>query len=824
MSKKIHLICASHIDPIWLWNWQDGAAEAVSTFRIAAEFCENNDDFIFCHNEALLYEWVEEYDPELFGRICGLVRAGKWYIIGGWYLQPDCNLPSGEGFVRQILAGHRYFREKFGVVPDVAVNFDSFGHTRGLVQILQKSGYRGYMFSRPLVGQMEFPSEIFEWRGYDGSEVTAVRLTGGGYGTLKGKAAEKIRGVIDSCPDGETSFVVWGIGNHGGALSAEDLKDISMLREEYGESCNILHSTPEALFDELSGKRYKVFAESLNPCNAGCYTTMSRLKRKYRRCENMLFSTEKMCTHAMTTGLTDYPSTDIRAAEKALLTVQFHDALAGTSIKEAEETLMDMLGSAERLLSKARMKAFTALASCQRKAYPDAIPVMVYNPYPYEVEKDLSCDLMLWEQDRTGDFLYPVMYDENGNALPTQPEKEKSTIAIEWAKRVIFHARLKPMSMNRFDCRFRRLDSKPTPNVTVRDDAFIFDNAGEHIEINRKTGLISVYSKDDADILGKGACALEVYRDNYDPWGMLQSKWDEKVGEFRLLSPEEGQKFAALENQIESVRVIEDGDVRTTVEAVFGYMTSRAVLHYIISKNGGMEVSLRVIWNEPEKMLRLRLPAAFRIRETIGDEPFGVEKLRGNMSENCSGQYVIAESDNTSFAVYNNGTYGSAVDSSGNAILISLLRSPVYSGHPTRETGNTPQDRYLPHIDIGEREFVFSFVAGNRMTVRNNAARQAAVLNDPPMTISMYPDGKGHVTKPGVIIEGDDAILLSAWKPAEDNNGSILRLFNPTDERRKARLVYMNISCEISLVPYEIKSMRVSGDHITETDLNEQTI
>ena len=203
------------------------------------------------------------------------------------------------------------------------------------------------MFSRPLVGQMEFPSEIFEWRGYDGSEVTAVRLTGGGYGTMKGKAAEKIRGVIDSCPDGETSFVVWGIGNHGGALSAEDLKDISMLREEYGESCNILHSTPEALFDELSGKRYKVFAESLNPCNAGCYTTMSRLKRKCRRCANVLFSTEKMCTHAMTTGLTDYPSTDIRAAEKELLTVQFHDALAGTSIKEAEETLMDMLGSAE---------------------------------------------------------------------------------------------------------------------------------------------------------------------------------------------------------------------------------------------------------------------------------------------------------------------------------------------------------------------------------------------------------------------------------------------------------------------------------------------
>ncbi len=61
--------------------------------------------------------------------------------MGGWYLQPDCNMPSGESFVRQILLGQRYFREKFGVEPETAVNFDPFGHTRGLVQILAKSGY-----------------------------------------------------------------------------------------------------------------------------------------------------------------------------------------------------------------------------------------------------------------------------------------------------------------------------------------------------------------------------------------------------------------------------------------------------------------------------------------------------------------------------------------------------------------------------------------------------------------------------------------------------------------------------------------------------------
>ena len=101
MIEKLFLICNAHLDPVWQWEWEEGAAEALSTFRIAAKFCEEYDGFVFCHNEALLYQWVEAYEPELFTRIQKLVKQKKWHIMGGWYLQPDCNMPSGEGFVRQ---------------------------------------------------------------------------------------------------------------------------------------------------------------------------------------------------------------------------------------------------------------------------------------------------------------------------------------------------------------------------------------------------------------------------------------------------------------------------------------------------------------------------------------------------------------------------------------------------------------------------------------------------------------------------------------------------------------------------------------------------
>ena len=178
-KRTVHLICNAHLDPVWLWEWEEGAAAAISTFRTAADLCEQFGAFVFNHNEVILYRWVEEFEPELFARIQRLVGEGRWHIMGGWYLQPDCNLPSGESFVRQALLGRQYFAEKFSARPTTAINFDPFGHTRGLVQILARSGYDSYLFCRP--GEEECPlpgrpDQPFQWEGYDGS-----RVLGGGY-------------------------------------------------------------------------------------------------------------------------------------------------------------------------------------------------------------------------------------------------------------------------------------------------------------------------------------------------------------------------------------------------------------------------------------------------------------------------------------------------------------------------------------------------------------------------------------------------------------------------------------------------------------------
>jgi alpha-mannosidase len=116
----IHLICNAHLDPVWQWRWDEGAAETITTFGIAVRLLREFPTFVFNHNEAILYRWVQEYDPALFKEIQKLVVEGRWCISGGWDLQPDVNMPGTESLIRHVAEGRQFFLEHFGARPVVA--------------------------------------------------------------------------------------------------------------------------------------------------------------------------------------------------------------------------------------------------------------------------------------------------------------------------------------------------------------------------------------------------------------------------------------------------------------------------------------------------------------------------------------------------------------------------------------------------------------------------------------------------------------------------------------------------------------------------------
>ena len=327
MKDTVHLICNSHLDPVWLWEWQEGASQALAMAQAAVDIGDEV-DYVFNRNESLFYKWVRAYDPTLFECIRKLVRSGKWHIMGGWYVQPDCNMPSGESFVRQILVGKRFFKEYFGVDIRTAANLDSFGHSRGLVQILVRSGYDSYLFCRPNWRKCGLPASEFTWVGFDGSEITAAQAEAH-YNSAPGGGRRRVEKWIDRLGDRPCRVIPWGVGNHGGGPSRRDLIDIAKLMRERTD-LDIQHSTPERFFDDLRKRKVPLprHEGDLNPWGVGCYTSMARVKWKHRRLENELFVTEKMAATAAAQGLMPYPRRAFHEATSDLLAGQFHDAFA----------------------------------------------------------------------------------------------------------------------------------------------------------------------------------------------------------------------------------------------------------------------------------------------------------------------------------------------------------------------------------------------------------------------------------------------------------------------------------------------------------------
>jgi len=826
--KPFHLLCNAHLDPVWLWEWEEGAAEVLSTFRTAADLCEKNEAFIFNHNEVTLYKWVQEYEPQLFRRIQKLVKQGKWHIMGGWYLQPDCNMPSGESFVRQILLGKTYFKKHFGVEPTTAINFDPFGHSRGLVQILAKSGYDSYLFGRPMQNDCPLPADEFTWIGFDGSQVMATRFNGW-YNSHLGQAANKVKDWIKEFGHKEHGLILWGVGNHGGGPSRKDVLDINYLIKRT-KNYDIIHSTPEAFFRQVRRDKTRLppFKKSLNPWAVGCYTSQIRIKQKMRQLENEIYMVEKMAATASANRMMTYPQSDLDEAFHDLMVSQFHDILPGSSIQPVEDASLRLLDHGLEITARLKARAFFALSAGQPKARPNSIPVMVYNPHPYPVRQLVECEFQLPDFDESGAFTQIHVF-QNGRQIHSQVEKELSNIPIEWRKRVVFPAELQPNRMNRFDCTMEKLPRKPATKLKRQKDKIVFRTPDLQIDINVRTGLIDKYRVQGNNYFAPNTAQLLVMQDDSDPWGMLTQSYRRIIGRFKLMSRKQGTRFSGVTgNSLDSVRIIEDGDVRTVVETLLAYGDSFIVQRYKLPKAGTeVEIETRVLWNEKDKMLKLSLPAAGTGYQFLGQTVYGVDDLPANGNEAVAQKWValVTKKRNLAITCINDGIYG--CDYSKDGLRLTLLRSPAYANHPWEDKIYLPQDRFTPRQEQGERIFRFWLNAGKVSQRLKRIEREASAKNEKPLALSFNPPGFGRKPKPLAVLN-DDTVQIAAIKKATTNNDIIIRLYEPTGRRRSTTLSLpiLGKKIKIDLKPFEIKTLRIHPrtKKITEVDLLEKTI
>lgn len=843
--QKCFLVCNAHLDPVWLWPWEDGMTETLSTFRVAADFCEQYPDFVFNHNESLLYEWVEEHDPALFERIHKLVRQGSWHIAGGAYLQPDPIGTSGESMIRQYLVGKLYFQEKFATEPTTAYNFDSFGHPRGLIQILAGCGFDSYIFCRPAGNAKELPVGAFRWQHPSGAEIIARRSDD--HYITQGEIRKSMRdGDWPAFYRSEGDFLfLWGLGNHGGGPSHAEYAQFSDMRQDF-PNVEFIESTPEAFFRRTLQQRPRatlpVQQDDLQPQSEGCYTSMLRIKQTHRRMENLIALTERLTAITWWRGISSYPAAELRDAWKDILFSEFHDILPGSGIPTVEADCLTRLGHCEEILRRHKARALIRLLRHEPLAERNRTPIFVFNPHGWEVTQEVEIEYCI-DRQFTPDQIVRTL-SSGGQPVPAQFEKAEHNLLDknwgEWRQRAVFTATIPPLSYRRFDADYTVLPKDQiktwrSPELPTGDKLII--PAGTlQVSINLRTGLLDEVLQGQDVILHAGSALPLVFNDMAHAWETFP-EWRQPAGAFRLATPQEAARIrgSARTNpgyaaEHPAVSILEDGPMRTIVEAVFVYEDSYLVQRYLVHKHRPLlHIDQDIFWNQHDQLLSLELQHHPKMEQIQTERCYSIDDRTTDAASGTmlDAQHFVRLVDAKSGQALGVISYGpSGWSHQGQSLRLHTLRSAPYSG-----MDDVPADcdrfhhRYIIRHDQGHRTCRYTLALGTLSPAA--LARTAWECHQALVPWVYFPTTKAAaapVSQPFVAVDAAN-VMLTVVKKSEQGDDLVLRFWEVAGQKTSFTFTVEGRAYQTAIGAHQLKTVRISkAGNLLLTDLLERPI
>lgn len=696
----IHMIGHSHIDPVWLWQWQDGMDEVLATFGTAARLLDKYPDFIFSHGEAWAYQQVELLDPELFERIRKYIKEGRWEIVGGWWMQPDCNLPTDIGFQRQIQAGKDYFQSRFGLFPDVAVNVDSFGHTAALPGLIQAAGQSSYVMMRPQEHEKTLPARMFRWRGFEGSpEVTTFRIAGG-YGTFDETIhLPHVERSTSDLPEGiRHTMCFYGVGDHGGGPTEGSIQWIMANRDAI-PGCVIEFSSMSRFFNAIAADLDKlpVVTGELQYHAIGCYTVDRQIKMLVRQAEHALRQAEMMLEVLPDANL----AKKLAKAWQRVAFNQFHDVLAGSCIPSAYKQCYAQLGYA--LTIAAEISAHS-LRRMTVKLPSDLMHRMVLCNASDRAFSGYT-EFEPWSQFRRWQSCWKLL-NENNEEVPYQLMQPEAI--ANGNNRLLIHADLDPKQIAVY-----RIDRGP-------------ESAEEATRVEANSDKLSNGLGVGVDLLQRvfqlpGMETLEL--PHFELIEDMTDTWSHGIDRYA------GDVTATDEWQ--NPVVLHDGSIMNALLQTGQVGQSRLLAEWrIYETEMCVELRLRVHWLEKQKMLKLCLPLPQKPDQRMDGIP-GAALVRENDGQEYPLMgWSLLQQDGTKLGVVCPETL--ALDASPDVVRFSLLRGSLMAHH-------NPALPNVPNAVISdqrEHDFTFRFHFGSSVTAEILEA-ESVQLQRPPLVASV---------------------------------------------------------------------------------------
>ncbi|HZC73091.1 MAG TPA: glycoside hydrolase family 38 C-terminal domain-containing protein [Jatrophihabitans sp.] len=812
--RTLHMIGNAHLDPVWLWPWQEGYQEARATFWSAIQRMDEYPDFVFTCDQVVLLSWVEECDPELFARIRERVADGRWQMVGGWWVEPDCNMPAGESFVRQGLYGQRYLLAKFGITATVGMNVDPFGHHAMLPQILRGHGMDSYCFLRPGPHESAMPHTAFWWEAPDGSRVLAYRIPHeycSHGGDIAGQT-DKSLGTLDRTLG--DAMVFYGVGNHGGGPTRANIESIHRY-DRMGSFGRLVMSSPRRYFDELlarEGDELPVWRDDLQMHAAGCYSAHSGIKFWQRRAQAAILSAERWAVIGSARFGLDYPRDDLGRAWQQILFNQFHDVLPGSAIEPAYDDARDQLGEAVAIAKRIITRTHNVIARQVDVPVEDGTqPVLVFNPHTWPITAQVE---LQYGAQPSGVHVV----DADGAMVPAQRTQSVATTDDKGRAAVVFEAAVPPLG-------YRLYRLRPgAPSVRsgeLRASETILENDVLRAEFDRDTGWPRALldKRTGVDVLrGARGAHTQICQDPTDTWGhrVVSYRW-----------PGEPMRTTRM-------TLREDGPLRARLRVEREWQRSTMVEEFILGHHSdALEVRVTIDWREQAHLLKLRFPTGLADPVATYEVPFGAVEQPVDGGENPAQSWVditgSIDGRAAGLAVVNNAKHGYDVSPASDAdtasIGITAVRSPVYSWHDPRLLD---PDGFYTFQDQGVQSFRCLLVphAGDWRAAQ--LARRAAELGAPPraMLESFHPGALPAAQS----FASDDGgqVMITAVKGWEDGADLIVRAVETTGRGGVARLrlPVVGRAIEAEFGPSQIRTFRVPVDRgeIREVDLVERDV
>ncbi|MEM6381789.1 MAG: glycoside hydrolase family 38 C-terminal domain-containing protein [Pseudomonadota bacterium] len=750
----------AHLDLAYMWTVDQSRRKCGRTFANVLKMMETYPDYHFTQSQPLQYVFTKQDYPKLYADLKERVAEGRWEVLGGMWVEPDCVITGAEALARQIIYGRRWFREEFGNDAETPCLWlpDTFGFTWSLPQLMKEAGLKWFVTNKLNWNQYnQMPFQLMWWQGLDGTKVMAHFLTTPRKvqylphaTTYKAElTAEEVFGTWENFrqkPSHNELIVAYGYGDGGGGPTRE-LIDTLHAYEHIPGTPRMRAGTVREFFENAENDPNVAEIPTWNgelylELHRGTLTSQARAKWHNRKCEIMLHCAEFLGSLAHLSTGHPYPHAMLRKAWETVLLNQFHDILPGSSITEVYEQTLTDYANVRHTIRAAIDGALDALG----RSMPKQTVAMVVNSQPFgggrtgflpgAIEKGLM-DL----RDQRSLLTQPV---SGGTLIETPIIEPYSVIALT------------------------ETETSANPN----------------------TGLRAERTKDGGALLENFDVRV-VFATN----GELESVWDKKAKREVLAEGQTGNQLLAFEDRpvvwdawdidiyfedrcdpitaLDSMDIVETGPIRATIEIVRTFRSSKITQRISLDhRSRRIDFDTHIDWRETHTLLKAAFPVAILSPTATYDIQWG--NIERTTHRNTSWDLAHFESAAQKWADLSEANYGVALlndckygyDVHHNVMRLSLLKSATMPD---------------PVADQGEHRMTYALLP-HEGDWRRDVPRAAYDLNN-PLIVHRVDNAEGNTAWRHLAKTHKSNLIIETIKQAEDGNGIIVRLFENNRER-----------------------------------------